>query len=946
MGALAPLPQWIPEDDLLLKNAVEAGASLESLAKGAVRFSRRFTVKELQDRWRSLLFDPEISAEASAGMIDIEIEASVSNHLKSGRTCSLRGKEWTPGKRKGDNVRSHYYAMRKRVCNLPCNSADLDFLLPPSTTIGFGGDGCCGEHLKSCSVHLDRNCIMGASMSDQFRIPKSDFGVVHDTFPEMLKVNPDAANANAVEQDFHKAHMGLMGNQIQDEIACCGGSFGFGGKVLPMPDNRGIDNLDRPFEHKIEQKENPHISGENLKTIEISSDVQDIGSPQKMSVRNLHEAENIKAEPFPIFDSENDKKRPHCSGFGEDQNLHAEVSDCSGSLHNIEFSSPLVSMSIWGGIDATSTLPMDASFDDNEQRSTPALTLPTADVEKITPAAYDGTSAEQKLHDGINLATLTGPSNIAEGDFVNLSLAFANDDELFLLNEDGKDIIDESCLDTLDGIFSDSPADIHHDNVYGSTDPRNLEMLHAHDVDLDGEYPGESKDPGEETYSGFENGLAIHDSVEDMEEIPSKANSLSEPIEGFMLCHLNTEDPEIPCNDEVILPNEVLPTGSSTRLKLDSEAPGLAASSNIIISDNRIDMEEGQEAFVKPFASSLKILPLVNAKVGLMHPSDDCRVKTELSEIDSLSKVYRKPGIAADGTNLLSSSPVAPIRGSIATLKEEVAPLAPGECGEIRRSVGSLLEKSLEGSDHVKSNFQIREDVCEKVVDSAATIQKWASLHPELGCGDRDFADPSQICSTSDQEEKISDSDDDIPNFSDIEAMILDMDLGLSDQESSLFAREVSRYQYLDTKKAIMRLEQGAQSYMQRAIASHGAFAIFYGRHLQHFIKKPKVSLGRATEDVYIDIDLKREGRANKISRNQAIIELDERGFFLLKNIGKCPIVINGKEVLSGKQLNINSGCLIEIRGMKFIFEVNPNAVSQYLANAQRKSSQEQSSNF
>ncbi|TYG38246.1 hypothetical protein ES288_D13G205900v1 [Gossypium darwinii] len=35
MGALAPaLSTWIPEDDLLLKNAIEAGASLESLAKG------------------------------------------------------------------------------------------------------------------------------------------------------------------------------------------------------------------------------------------------------------------------------------------------------------------------------------------------------------------------------------------------------------------------------------------------------------------------------------------------------------------------------------------------------------------------------------------------------------------------------------------------------------------------------------------------------------------------------------------------------------------------------------------------------------------------------------------------------------------------------------------------------------------------------------------------
>lgn len=41
--------------------------------------------------------------------------------------------------------------------------------------------------------------------------------------------------------------------------------------------------------------------------------------------------------------------------------------------------------------------------------------------------------------------------------------------------------------------------------------------------------------------------------------------------------------------------------------------------------------------------------------------------------------------------------------------------------------------------------------------------------------------------------------------------------------------------------RAIVRLEQGANSYMQRAIASHGAFAILYGRYSKHYIKKPEV---------------------------------------------------------------------------------------------------------
>jgi len=44
-------------------------------------------------------------------------------------------------------------------------------------------------------------------------------------------------------------------------------------------------------------------------------------------------------------------------------------------------------------------------------------------------------------------------------------------------------------------------------------------------------------------------------------------------------------------------------------------------------------------------------------------------------------------------------------------------------------------------------------------------------------------------------------------------------------------------------KRTIIRLEQAAHSYMQRAIASRGAFAVLYGRYSKHYIKKPEVIL-------------------------------------------------------------------------------------------------------
>ncbi|KAK1357990.1 hypothetical protein POM88_051246 [Heracleum sosnowskyi] len=71
-------------------------------------------------------------------------------------------------------------------------------------------------------------------------------------------------------------------------------------------------------------------------------------------------------------------------------------------------------------------------------------------------------------------------------------------------------------------------------------------------------------------------------------------------------------------------------------------------------------------------------------------------------------------------------------------------------------------------------------------------------------------------------------------------------------------------------------------------MSSHGALTFLYGRHLKHYIEKPEVLLGRSADDVDVDIDLRKEGQANKISRRQ-------------------------------------------IKGMSFVFEINHKYVRRYL---------------
>jgi hypothetical protein len=62
---------------------VQAGYALEALAKGAMDLSRRFTLQELQERWRALLYDPAVAVEASRKLLAACGQAAVLGDLVS-----------------------------------------------------------------------------------------------------------------------------------------------------------------------------------------------------------------------------------------------------------------------------------------------------------------------------------------------------------------------------------------------------------------------------------------------------------------------------------------------------------------------------------------------------------------------------------------------------------------------------------------------------------------------------------------------------------------------------------------------------------------------------------------------------------------------------------------------------------------------------------------------
>ncbi|XP_034683276.1 uncharacterized protein LOC117912701 isoform X4 [Vitis riparia] len=746
MTALASVSAsaWIPEDDLLLKNAVEAGASLEALAKGAVQFSRRFTVQELKNRWHSLLYDPDISAEASACMV--QFEPSASNYsFKSNRSGNCKENVEVLGKRKVESIRRKYHAMRKRIHNVP--NAD-----------GYmcNGGGC-EEHIV-----LDNEPPVGSY----------------------------------VLGDRVLSHFGLQDNVPQDI---------------------------------------PHIIGDNLVDFGNCSGFEDRGLPD----RNLFNNNDFERKPLSTLDSLNTNLGNVGSEFGGGQHCESPVSDGSASLHQMGFPSPLPRVPLWKTIEDISApvMPINVNLGDRAVSAEETLTLAAADDGNKPCSSGYAVHSQPTLKD-----TCVGLNN---------STAIT----------DGTSIV-----------------------IHGSACPAELVV---------------SADPLQSSHSNQE---GVHSEVTMPSSTLISNPHSSELQEGVMYCTLNTEDGEIPYNDDNFLPT----TFASTTQPIFEEACEPAFSSDI-----QKDSEQAPSLMNKDKnpAPSFKAPQMIGKdrmpEIVPDHQFIGCGNRSELSGDNCLATASRH----------VNSIPGVPSHHSSAhATPNSVMDGAPGR--------GVLNVKSREK-------------------EAPGTYGEHLFLHAGSGSTKMNFLEPINSL-MSDQEE--SESDDDVPYFSDIEAMILEMDLCPEDQDSYIGSK-VSRYQHEDARKVIIRLEQCAQSSMQRAIASQCALAIFYGRHLKHYIKKAEVILGRATNEIDVDIDLSKEGRANKISRRQAIIRMQGDGSFLLKNLGKNVILLNGQEVATGQVGGLSSSSLIEIRGMRFVFEVNQKSVRRYLANVAKKG-QVKSTNF
>ncbi|KAF5798626.1 putative transcription factor interactor and regulator FHA-SMAD family [Helianthus annuus] len=733
---------WIPEDDQLLRTSIENGASLQSLAKGAVKFSRNFTLRELRDRWRSLLFDPNVSNQAAAHMVEFELD-------------NLRG-EKVPEKRKHGSVRRHYNAMRKRIKNDFLSSQNLRFF-----------DNHQEHKFEGHGTTNDGDTMLDDCLVNSLGFEEKDFEILRQAFPESLGSIP--TNATTVTTT-----------------------------VVDNPAN--VFHLERC-----------NKSAENV----------DVSSSQNESM--MKNATCID-KPAPSETPPSEKLTKN-DIFGGKHHFNSPISDGSASFHTIGgFPSPSTRVPLWKTMEdiRAPDMPVDENNAESHRVVEEALTL------------HDDTSLPEL--DGAHLGSILGdrPHGLINCiEYTDSLLNLSNEDDILLMDEDAKDA---------------SP------NV---------------------EIPGNQCSEESKDSLFYDERDVCHQEVN----------------EGEIICTLNTEDSDIPCNDDIfLLIHPSTQFAPSVKPQVATDRIGPLSSSSLEKDGEQGLITKGKDplSLTQSLTGGLNALP----DFVSLHSLAGSAFKYKLPDGEYQGPL---PGKANDVGNRSQTMPVH-------------TPLEVNGNGKLEEDASKVEPQGL------TSSAMPRETPLPLEVDSVKTTD----LAP---------MDDSYISDNNNN----SDSDSDIPYFSDVEATILDMDLLQSDK--SYFNSEVAKYRTDDAIRMAMRLEQSARSSFQRIMSSHKALAALSSRHLTHYIKKAEVTIGRSTDDTEVDIDLRKEGRANKISRRQAIIKMETDGSFSLKNLGGSSIAINGEKVAHGEVVALASSSFIDIKGMCFVFDINDKYVRRFLGN-------------
>lgn len=660
---------------------MQAGASLESLAKGAVKFSRRFTVHELQERWYALLYDPVVSSEASIRMA--ESERSTSAHPSKVNKTGASKENKATGKRKAETVSSCYYALRKRISNEHFGNMDLSFLVAPGNSAYVGDvDG-----------PLSANGDHGHPIPNPFA----------DEVPEMDNV------ANAFPDDLMDTR--AFPTELQNLAV----------------ENFQIDQngMDQDFSH---------ILGEDTGNIPEGGVV---GDP-----KDLPDDLFFKAGDQVSGDQSN-----MCLDFEEDKIFDSPVSGCVAPFSNMEFS-PLPEMPIWKTVSAPD-LHVDMGLGDKDLLPGDAFRLPDD---------YDGMNAETSGYDGhqgVKVKTETGfddfeARNSSEGYLAEISnslLNFTNEEELFM-NGAGKDIIDKSYYDGLSSLLLNSPNDISQEHVASMTETE--EPTGAPDV-----CPASSLSPPHESNKVSDEQMCLDSQPQIQLPVSVSVTEFPELENGVICCVLNTEDPDIPCND---IPLQMLLRARTSGASIPSSAKDMAGNQRISDIPNQVRKEQ--------------------------HVTGEYRVSSQRIGSHAVqgtgqSPVVNNSVVSKPGSNVVASR----VSGVPCVVSEQISS-KPGTEGIVSEHQNEKVQETLNSKDcSMKKSVVASSGISYPNTNSICVIKEENGVDGAIGDQERleltsmniAVSEPvpnSPIVGEDGLVPSGSNEDDDIPYYSDVEAMV------------------------------------------------------------------------------------------------------------------------------------------------------------------------------
>ncbi|XP_028765550.1 uncharacterized protein LOC114723528 isoform X2 [Neltuma alba] len=701
MVALATVASWTPEDDLLLKNAVEAGASLESLAKGAVQFSRRFTIREIQDRWYSLLYDPIISEEASACMNNVELSA-LSLPSKLSKFGHSKERKFSPLKRKAESVRNSYYAMRKRILNDAINSMNLSYPMRL-------------EHDNDARIGVEpfsENCLPDGDASNHFGFQGSNYDYVHCAFPENM-------------MDVNLATSGVTAHAFYSEVE------------NPIEENF-------PIEQKNILKDEPQVLGDSMS---FDGGVEEFGGPKELPVNSLMGDDSLVSLPLSTFDHINSDPGNLCSEFNGNHVFNSPDLECGTSFSTSRLSS-------------VPELPMWRAGEGIQEPNVPC--------------------------DALKNSTASGDAYLVE--LSNSLLNFTNEEELYLMDVEGKDGFDKSYYDGLSSLLLNSPDDVSPDQISTITE---TEISMASN--------SLNKNPSISCHVEVENKMVLSSS--DLKattpksdvQMPSytlaKDPRFPELTNGVICCAFNTEDPEIPSNEDVFLPFDAPPLTVPSFFKQSSREANKPISS-LVEDIGHSHRTEGCRT-LKTHGES-HISSHVAGSPPLPRPSTGSKVKCELSNSHASLPVSRSAVMDSSGSVEFHSTSTS-IKALVdANSKEEPADI--GLTMQLNNNLANPLNgKTSHFSDSFRNYPHSNASGKKMEHDLAVPVQDQHLLLAEMGSSVVAESELVLNPSTLDQEEQYIESDDDVPYYSDVEAMILDMDLDPDDQDLHHIEEDISK---------------------------------------------------------------------------------------------------------------------------------------------------------